>query len=218
MDILHTVKRTINRNSSIQKIWHRTRALVKVNFFYLVQEGRFGSGDLNLRPRLDHYEVRLLQPCDIGSITDHPETPESEEACQRWLAGGCICLYLMHKGNIAAYTWADLSKCEYQGLYFPLKKDEAYLFSARTFQAYRGKNLAPYLRYELYRHLAAIGRIKAFSTSDFFNAASIKFKSKLNARPLRLYIQLTFFRKYRYTGLLKSYGSGIPPGWSNAGR
>ena len=103
--------------------------------------------------------------------------------------------------------WANLSKCESQGgaLSFLLKKDEAYLFDARTFQTYRGKNLAPYLRYELYKHLEKMGRSNLYSITEFFNIGAIKFKKKLKVRPLKVYLHVTFFKKYYYTILLKRY-------------
>ncbi len=216
MGVLYRIRDKVHQSACLQNIWSGVKSRVEINLFYLVQEGCFGTANPDLKPKLDEYTIDFLSPAEIETLTKNPETPESEEAFRKWLADGCLCLCLRHKGNIAAYMWAHLSRCEYRLLSFVLKRDEAYLFSARTFQAYRGKDLAPYLRCEFYKHLAQIGRSKIFSITDFFNVSSIKFKRKLKARHLRLYMQITLFKKYRYTTLLKNYRGRAQSGWQNA--
>ena len=141
-------------------------------------------------------------------ISSNPEVAESEDILLKRLAHGSICLGLLHNNKIAAYTWCNLKKCQYHPtLDVPLKKDEAYLYDARTFKAYRGKNIAPYLRYQLYKYLTKIGRTKFYSYTVLFNTSAVNFKRKLKAKPTKLYIGIIFFNRDRFNILLKDYRS-----------
>ena len=88
---------------------------------------------------------------------------------------------------------------------FPLKDDEAYLCSAVTFRAYRGKNMAPFLRYELYKHLNQIGRTNFYSITEFFNTSAQKFKEKLGAKPIKLGLYVGLFNRWQWSITLKKY-------------
>ncbi len=88
---------------------------------------------------------------------------------------------------------------------FPLKNDEAYLFRARTMNAYRGKNLAPFLRYELYKKFAEMGYNQFYSITEYFNAPAAKFKKKLNAQNIKLCFYLGLFHKRLFNVTIKEY-------------
>ena len=92
-----------------------------------------------------------------------------------------------------------------KGRLFKLKDNEALLVNMYTFQSFRGKNLAPYLRYHSYEFLNKQGRDTFYSISDYFNKSSIKFKEKLKAKPLKLYFHIILFKKYHWDFLLKKY-------------
>ena len=123
----------------------------------------------------------------------------------KMLSKGCVCLGIKYKNEIAACMWYDLAQCTYKYLTFDLAEDEAYLYSARTFKAYRGKALAPYLRQKMYEHLAAKGRTKLYSITLYENTPSIMFKKKLHARNLKLYLRIRLFDKYNWNLLLRRY-------------
>ena len=91
------------------------------------------------------------------------------------------------------------------GYKFPLKDNEAYLFDAYTLMHFRGKGLAPYIRYQCYKELAKSDRHKLFSISNYFNTPSIKFKNKLNAKFLELRLSVELFRKWSFDLHLKKY-------------
>ena len=71
--------------------------------------------------------------------------------------------------------------------------------------SYRGKGIAPYIRYQLYKELTKLGRNKLYSISDFFNAPAIKFKKKLNAKSHKLILFIEIFNKWRFSLLIKKY-------------
>ena len=83
--------------------------------------------------------------------------------------------------------------------------NEAYLLNMWTFDAYRGKNLAPYLRYQCYLLLNNMGKDVSYSVTAYFNKSSIRFKNKLNAKHLKLYMYVGLFKKYHWNFLLKEY-------------
>ncbi len=91
-----------------------------------------------------------------------------------------------------AFNWFDLEESNSRLHRFRLEDSEVYLFDMYTMKTFRGKGIAPCLRYETYKLLRKMGRSKFYSISDFFNITSIRFKEKLNARflELRLYIRL----------------------------
>lgn len=179
---------------------------LKISPYYLVQECLFDDIDTNLNPKLDAYEVGLLEPSEIRTILAHPENiAVGDEQVKRWLADDCRCFGIKDNGDIVAYMWYNLRRCHSKFSPFLLKKDEAYLFGAKTFKAYRGKNLATYLRYQLYRHLNKIGRTRFFSITELFNTPAVRFKEKLKARTLRVGLYVELFDKLHWNIFLKKY-------------
>ncbi len=101
----------------------------------------------------------------------------------------------------------ELNDFNYNREKFQLKSNEAYLFHMYTIEAHRGKNLAPYLRYQSYLMLRDMGRNKIYSITQYFNKSSKRFKKKLNARNLQLFMYIILFKKYHYHFLIKTYDS-----------
>ncbi|WP_297691011.1 hypothetical protein, partial [uncultured Eudoraea sp.] len=100
-----------------------------------------------------------------------------------------------------------LDHFNYNRVAFDLKENEAYLFHMYTFEAHRGKNLAPYLRYQSYLMLKDLGRDRIYSITQFFNKSSKRFKRKLNSKDLQLFMNIILFKKFHYHFLLKTYDS-----------
>ncbi len=105
---------------------------------------------------------------------------------------GDLCLAVEDGNQIVAFTWCNLTWCDFSGYRFRLADDEAYLYDAHTAAAYRGMGVAPFIRYRLYEELARVGRLRLYSFTERFNRAAIRFKQKLNSRIVDsgLYIQL----------------------------
>jgi hypothetical protein len=121
------------------------------------------------------------------------------------LKNGEICVGLKNKGAIAAYMFIKQKPFIFRKRQFNLKPSESYLHSMYTFEAYRGKNMAPYLRYHSYKLLKKEGVTSYFSVSEYFNKSTIKFKKKLNSKPVKLYLSLVLFKKWTMNFTLKSY-------------
>lgn len=121
------------------------------------------------------------------------------------LKNGEICIGLKHNDQIAAYMFIKRKPFIFRKRQFNLEPNESYLHSIYTFEAYRGKNLAPYLRYQSYKYLEKENINSFYSVSEYFNKSTIKFKKKLNSKPVKLYLSLVLFKRWTFNFTLKSY-------------
>lgn len=121
------------------------------------------------------------------------------------LKNGQTCVGLENNGEVACYTFIEFNSFDFNGRWFDLKPNEAYLLNMWTFHKYRGKNLAPYLRYQVYRMLEKKGVDVKYSISQYFNKSSIKFKRKLNSKHHFLYLNIVLFKKLKWNFTLKKY-------------
>jgi len=205
MNLLYYFRNTVKTHTAIKYVWDKVNACIAFILFYLVREGLFGTSDLDLKPDIDHYKVGFLKPSDIMALASHPEVEWTAEKARERLSNGCLCFGFKHKGDVAAYSWVNINRSESEFISFPLKEHEAFLFDAMTFRAYRGKNIAPCLRYELYRELEKLGHTDLISITGYFNVNAIKFKKKLKARPQKLYLRVVLFRKFGFNMVLRTY-------------
>ena len=116
-----------------------------------------------------------------------------------------LCFGIKHHSDIIAVSWCRFDEFEAFNNSFSLKSDEVYLCSASTLKKYRGKNLAPYLRVQLYKRLLDMGYTTIYSFTEAFNTPAIKFKKKLGATLKELYIYINLLGKYEKNILLKRY-------------
>ena len=177
---------------------------INIRLSYLTQECLFDEIDQNLKPELEPLTAAFLSFSETKIIYDHPESKLAMiDNKKKYIEDGYRCFALKYNDEIMTYMWCNLMKCH--GVYpFPLKEDEAYLSGAYTFRAYRGKNLAPFLRYQLYQHLNKLGRTKFYSFTEVFNTPAIKFKNKIKAKPLKIILSIKLFDKYGWTFMTRS--------------
>jgi hypothetical protein len=172
--------------------------------YILYQEGINFMELSELKNISSDYSVELLGPEDM-KITGTFKTGFSEKELVTLLNAGGKCIGLKHNGEIAASMWINLIECNYKSTVFHLKNNEAYLWIMYTVESYRGKNLAPFLRYKSYEILKEMGRDVLYSISDYFNSPAVKFKKKLNAKPLKIILFVKLFNKFSWSFTLKSY-------------
>lgn len=172
--------------------------------FYLMQEG------INLVEKIpvisgqqNEYSLEFLGDEDMKIVAFNSGLPE--ERPLYLLKTGQKCVGLRHNGKITAFLWINLKEIEFGSLKMPLKSNEAYLWDMYTIDSYRGKNLAPFLRFKTYEILKKMGREVLYSVSVCFNKPTIKCKKKLNAKPLKLMMFIELFHNYRWCFKLKSY-------------
>jgi hypothetical protein len=162
---------------------------ISIDLFYLVSEGNFSCSPEWLESFKD-YELCVLNRDDMELIAlDHPW--DSIDGLRARVDKGHICIGLRYEDDIVAFTWADLKECNHVPLRFDMADDEAYLYDAFTMPRFRGKGLAPYMRYQSYQHLRSIGRDRYYSISQYFNTSSVQFKQKLNAGFDKLFLSVS---------------------------
>ncbi len=168
-------------------------------------EGLFNGSLPHLEKGFDEYDIVPLGSEDIRTISTIPGRFVSGEELFRRLKEGKKCLGVKHHGEVTAFTWYDLDEFNFKGYTFPLKENEAYLFDTYTLISFRGKGIAPYMRYQCYKELANLGRHKLYSITERFNTPAVKFKEKLNAKLLELYVYIELFKKWHFHSRLKKY-------------
>lgn len=174
--------------------------------FYLYEEGLFGGIWKGRKDNFDEYQIGFLNPQDMKEIAalSRGDWSSKEKLLTRFNEGQ-KCFGAKYQGKIVAFTWSNFESCHDPLYKFPLRDDEAYLWDAFTVPSFRGKGIAPYLRFRFYKELETLGRNKSYSISLYFNKPAINFKKKLNARPILLGINLASPKK-RYLSLkLKSH-------------
>jgi ribosomal protein S18 acetylase RimI-like enzyme len=205
MPVVNRIKQAIDQNSLLRRIYGKSKLIVEIYPYYLVEEGLSDNKEQDFKPGLDKFTVGFLGTADMQTIAASPEEDSSEDILLERLANDWLCLGLKYHDHIAAYMWCNLRECSSNLLPFQLEKHEAYLTYAYTFKAYRGKNLAPHLRYQLYVYLAQIGRTKLYSITKATSTPARRFKEKLKAKPLKFYLHVKFFKRLRWNILLKDY-------------
>lgn len=198
-----------------QRVIERLSGLgVTLNPYLLFREG--------VRPHQTEWPVlaqefrsSVLVESDVAAVAACTSWRTIEQVEGR-LAKGHLCILLKSGERIAGYTWADFDEVNDAACDYELGPGEAYLYDAFVAPEFRGRSLAPYLRVESYKHLRQAGRHTFYSISDSFNRPAIKFKEKLNAEAIRLYLQIKLGDRQVGQWLLRDYersrARSSPPG------
>ncbi len=145
-----------------------------------------------------------LDPPDIKELYLQSGFNKFAKESIKWTGDDIRCFGLRFNKDIVSYCWYNLAYCSSGLISFPLRKDEAYLFNARTMDQYRGSNLAPLLRYSLYQHLNGIGRTRFYSITEYFNGSALNFKNKLGAQHVKLFLYIGIFNTIKWNIILKN--------------
>ncbi len=175
---------------------------VEIDVVLLTREGIAPAAEVT---RIDpRFRCELLGVDDIDAMM-RAEPGTNPAVCAERFAGPFLCLGVRDGDRLVAKMWCDLAECSDPTCRRLLGEREAYLFSAFTDPAYRGQNLAPYIRQAFYATLRARGRDHIFSCTDYFNLAARRFKAKLGALDEALLLGVTLFGRYRRTLTLRRY-------------
>lgn len=179
---------------------------IDISPYYWYQEGVNTTKIPEIPGTVTDYSVQTLGPDDMAELTKIDNGwSASEKKIPGLLDGTEKCIALKHKDEIAAFMWINFKEFKYKSIVVPLKSNEAYLTYMFTDDRYRGKNLAPYLRYKSYEMLKEMGRDILYSISIAFNTPAVKFKEKLNAKKVKLMLVIQLFNKFHWSLKLKSY-------------
>ncbi len=177
---------------------------IDIKPYYWVQEEFTPCNEPAIKGDASAYTVKYISIEEVKVIYQNRPQEELDEVIEG-MQNGYLCVGLECNSEIVTYMYVALEDFDFKGRILKLKPNESYLFNIWTIHAYRGKNLAPYLRYKTYQLLKERGRDVKYSVTEYFNKSSIKFKKKLNSKNLYLYLSIVLFNKYKWNFTLKKY-------------
>jgi len=182
--------------------------LAKIGFdfkpYYWVQEEVTPCKEPSIKGDASSFKIKYLDLEELTLISKNLPKQLAEEVIESFNKGQ-LCIGLEHNNEIAAYTFVELNDFIFNKKTYTLKSNEAYLLNMWTFHNYRGKNLAPFLRYQAYQLLKEKGIDTKYSITEYFNKSSIKFKAKLNSEHKKLMLSIILFKKFYWNFLIKNY-------------
>lgn len=188
MGLMHGVREAARHGLLIHRSLERLRRLgVDLNPYLLFREGK-GDTAAPLTDLRSEFPSRLLTPDDVPDVA--AVSWATREQLSERVRQGHLCVLTRYQGRVAGYTWADLHSLNDAACDFVLGPGEAYLFDAYVVPEFRGRGLAPYLRYACYEELRTLGYHTFYSVSDYFNTPAVRFKRKLGAQSVRLYLEV----------------------------
>lgn len=156
------------------------------------------------------FEIRFLDDADMESLAKIRTNLVPLARLKKTL-GHSKCLGIFVDGRLAGYTWGRVDVIPTPNTVLPLvvlDDGEAYLFDALVSRDFRGYNLAPIVRQQLYRELQKIGKTRFYSITLAFNRSSRRFKAKLGAKEIELRLTLGISRWRAIDMRLKSFEGG----------
>lgn len=209
-----------NKFYKLQLIWSRIRyGLVFLSFrnlisrvgidiepYYWVKEGSLEFIPPIIKGNQLEFSLKKLNLAETKEALLNSSGMSSHiEKLKDNFENGQYCIALVHEDKIATYMFIESNDFVFRHKKFILKDNEVYLLNMYTFESYRGKNLAPYLRYKCYEMLKKQDISNIYSITSYFNKSSKKFKNKLNARNLNLFLCVELFNVLHKHILIKSY-------------
>lgn len=209
----------LNAREIIGKIWSKSHHGLLINTlrvklalkgiiiqpYFLVQEQLFENLGKQFETGFEEFETGFLEPEDMCSVSTSRKWSRTEKHYLKLLEEGKKCFGVKCNSELAAFMWVDLKECNFDSNRFALKQDCAYLFDAWTLEHFRGRRIAPYMRYQCYKALNQLGRNKYYSITEYFNTPAAKFKKRLGAKNIKLGLVIKLFGKYHWVWELKRY-------------
>jgi hypothetical protein len=176
---------------------------IKITPYYLFQESLHNTRMPEVYGDISEYSLELFGTDKINTLCTLVKGFNLKESLD-FLESGDLCLVLKYRSDIAAFMWTSFNEINYCSTNIKIKSNEAWLSSMYTMDSFRGRNLAPFLRYKSYELLNTMGRNVFYSYSDYFNTPAVRFKEKLNAKKLKLILFIGIFKIIRLSITLKS--------------
>ncbi|QLG46970.1 GNAT family N-acetyltransferase [Costertonia aggregata] len=174
-------------------------------YYWVLEEATPLSNPPKLRGKdISGFRVMNFDEKDVIKIKNSIIGIEQKDLLQ-YIREGQICIGIKHNDEIAAYTFIKPDSFYFRDREFKFKANEVYLHSMYTFEKFRGKNMAPYLRYECYEMLKNENIDYKYSVSEYFNKSTIRFKKKLNSEHKKLYLSIILFGKITWNFTLKTF-------------
>lgn len=176
-----------------------SRLGLRIDPFHLFLEGLDRARPPAPPQRLEEYDSLFLEHDDMKEIASMPGRDLSEADLRARLDSGQRCFGVKHGERIIAFTWCNLHACTLdKHRLFDLRDDEASLFDAYTTEAFRGQDIAPWMRYRCYEEMARLGRHQCYSVTIIFNTPALRFKTKLGAESIGRGVYVEVLGRFRF--------------------
>ena len=123
----------------------------------------------------------------------------------QYLKNGETCIGLKHDEDIVAFLFVRRTSFDFRKRRFNLGKNDCYIHSMYVFEKFRGKNVATYLRYQVFKLLEQENITNIYSITEYFNKSALKYQRKLNTKPKKLYLSLVLFKQRHMNFTLKRF-------------
>lgn len=179
---------------------------LRIDPFHLFIEAAGGKRPPPVESGFENFVIDFLEASDMAALARIPGRNISEDELLLRLKQGKRCLGIRYRDEIVAFSWFNLHECTFEShTLFPLRENEAHLFDTYTTESFRGKSLAPYMRYRCYEELAKLGRERFYSVTVVFNTPAVRFKQKLGAQVVELMVFVELLKRWRFHARLKRY-------------
>lgn len=176
---------------------------VYIQPFVVIQEGLKAGMDEEFADRFTNFQFRYLDKEDMTRIASLVERRVSLEQLISHLDQGRRCLACLEGDDLVAFSWFNLDTGPHPAYRYRIGEDEAYLFDAFTLPNYRGRGIAPYVRYRLYLELEKLGYTRLYSVSETYNKPAIRLKMKLRAKIVQRGVRVYLFKRWGRSFLFK---------------
>lgn len=174
------------------------------DLYYWDQEGLdLSTDEIKIRDSKKRYEVVNIEADEIGIMNNIMGLDSVK--LKEDIIDGQMCMGLKHQNEIVAVVFAKFNDFIHKDRVFKLESNQAYIFNLYTFEDYRGKNLAPFLRHQSYVALKERDVDEIFCITSFFNKSSINSNKKLGIKHLKLFLHIGLFKRFHWNYELKSY-------------
>ena len=180
-----------------------TRFGLDIYPYYWDKEEFTLSTEPKIKDNLASYNLVDVTTDEIGIL--NKVLGKRPGALEKEIQEGHLCMGLKSKGEIVAVVFAKCEDFIYRKRIFKLNDDQAYIYNLYTFEAHRGKNLAPYLRYHCYKRLVEKGINEIYCITAFFNKSSLRSNKKLCIRHKILFLYVGLFKRKYWNFILKHF-------------
>ena len=150
------------------------------------------------------YRVEILKKEDVSELgSNNPFYIEAQ--LRNYFDNGVLVIGVKHNQSIVTSHMLNLNECDFDYYRFKLKNNEAYGFGLFTLESYKGKNLAAFQAYYTFEILKQFNKDAYYFINDYFNRSTLRVTRKYNARPVKLLIHISLFKKFKCTRVLKTY-------------
>jgi hypothetical protein len=178
---------------------------ISINPYWIEVEGLHLANEPDIRDDKVHYRIGPVDKSVVLELYENLywNTAELKER----LTSDYHSIGLFREDALTAFMLMRYKSFTFKGNHISLSENEAYLENMYTYEDYRGRSLAPYLRYQGYKLLKSEGKTRCLSITQYYNKSSRKFKAKLNAEHSELWLNIGLFNKTTWNFLLKRYPS-----------